>query len=132
MARKTPVWLVAIGAALVIIGVPIQAFTIVAYVRGAGEGALDAHGLGSLVVHIGELLVVIGAIWAWRKHAARLAAAVAFLVLSIAQMMLIGDTEKQGGWVNGLHGMFAILVLIAALVYFDMARRSLGARHSAM
>ncbi len=53
------------GGAIVVVGVLIQAFTIAAYVRGAGEGALDAHGGFSLLVHIGQLLIVIGAIWAW-------------------------------------------------------------------
>ena len=51
-----------VGAALVVVGVLWQAFTIAAYVRGAGQGALDAHGGGSLIVHLGELAIVIGAI----------------------------------------------------------------------
>ena len=63
--RRTPLWLVLAGGVIVVIGVLIQAFTIAAYVRGAGEGALDAHGGFSMVVHIGQLLIVIGAIWAW-------------------------------------------------------------------
>ncbi len=63
--RRTPLWLVLAGGVIVVIGVLIQAFTIAAYVRGAGDGALDAHGGFSMVVHIGQLLIVIGAIWAW-------------------------------------------------------------------
>ena len=63
--RRTPLWLVLAGGVIVVIGVLIQAFTIAAYVRGAGDGALDAHGGFSMVVHIGQLLIVIGAIWAF-------------------------------------------------------------------
>ena len=44
-------WLVFGGAIVVVVGVLLQAFSIAAYVRGAGEGALDMHGGMSLVVH---------------------------------------------------------------------------------
>ncbi|MGH3127979.1 MAG: hypothetical protein ACRDPX_08665, partial [Gaiellaceae bacterium] len=61
MKRKST-WVVLVGGVLVVLGVLWQAFTIAAYVRGAGDGALDAHGAGSTVVHIGELAIVIGAL----------------------------------------------------------------------
>jgi hypothetical protein len=35
-------------------------------------------------------------------------------ILGTFQVLLIGDTDKQGGWVNGLHGMFALVVLLIA------------------
>jgi hypothetical protein len=119
-------WLVLAGGAIVVIGVLIQAFTIAAYVRGAGEDALDAHGGFSLVVHVGELLIVIGAIWAWWGNWTAVGLAVAFLVLSVAQLAFLGDTDERGGWINGLHGFLALIVLLAGAWYFTHARRALG------
>jgi hypothetical protein len=121
-------WLVLVGSVLVVAGVLWQAFTIAAYVRGAGEGALDAHGAGSMVVHLGQLSIVIGSIVVWWGNWKAVGLAIAFLVLSIAQLGFLGDTEKEGSWVNGLHGFLALVVLIAALGYLDAATRSLGMR----
>jgi hypothetical protein len=121
-------WLVLVGSVLVVAGVLWQAFTIAAYVRGAGDGALDAHGAGSMVVHLGQLSIVIGSIVVWWGNWKAVGLAIAFLVLSIAQLGFLGDTEKDGGWVNGLHGFLALVVLIAALGYLDAATRSLGKR----
>lgn len=119
-------WLVLAGGVLVVVGVLIQAFTIAAYARGAGDGALDAHGGFSTVVHVGQLLIVIGAIWAWWGNWNAVGLAVAFLVLSVAQLGFLGDTEEQGGWINGLHGFLALVVLLAGAAYFLRARRELG------
>ena len=119
-------WLVLAGGAIVVVGVLIQAFTIAAYVRGAGDGALDAHGGFSMLGHIGELLSVIGAIWAWWGNWGAVGLAVAFLVLSVAQLAFLGDTDEEGGWINGLHGFLALVVLLAGAWYFTRARRVLG------
>jgi len=119
-------WMVLGGGAIVVVGVLIQAFTIAAYVRGAGEGALDAHGGFSLLVHIGELLIVIGAIWAWWGNWNMVGLAVAFLVLAFAQLAFLGDTDEQGGWINGLHGFLALIILLSGAWYFTRARRELG------
>lgn len=119
-------WLVLAGGVIVVVGVLIQAFTIAAYVRGAGEGALDAHGGFSMVVHIGQLLIVIGAIWAWWGNWGAVGLAVAFLVLSVAQLAFLGDTDEEGGWINGLHGFLALIVLLGGAWYFTRARRALG------
>ncbi|HET9242755.1 MAG TPA: hypothetical protein VFN99_04880 [Gaiella sp.] len=124
--RRTPLWLVLVGGALVVIGVLIQAFTIAAYVRGAGEGALDAHGGFSTVVHIGQLLIVIGAIWAWWGNWNAVGLAVAFLVICVAQLAFLGDTDEQGGWINGLHGFLAVFIALAGWLYFNRARQALG------
>jgi len=124
--RRIPLWMVLGGGAIVVAGVLIQAFTIAAYVRGAGEGALDAHGGFSLLVHVGELLIVIGAIWAWWGKWNMVGLTVAFLVLAFAQLAFLGDTEEQGGWINGLHGFLALIILLAGAWYFTRARRELG------
>ena len=119
-------WLVFAGGAITVVGVLIQAFTIAAYVRGAGDGALDAHGGFSMIVHIGQLLIVIGAIWAWWGNWAAVGLAIAFLVLCVAQLAFLGDTEESGGWINGLHGMLALVILLVGAWCFERARRALG------
>jgi hypothetical protein len=124
--RRIPLWIVLVGGALCVLAVLWQAFTIAAYVRGAGEGALDAHGWGSLFVHIGQLAIVIGAIWAWWGNWRAVGLAVAFLVLSVAQLAFLGDTEEQGGWINGLHGLLALIVFATAAMYLHRAKRELG------
>jgi hypothetical protein len=123
-------WAVFVGGILVVLGVLWQAFTIAAYVRGAGDGALDAHGTGSLVVHIGQLAIVIGALVAYWGNWTQVGLAVGFLVLSVAQLGFLGDTEEEGDWINGLHGFLALIVLIAGLLYAQKAWRGLGIRQS--
>jgi hypothetical protein len=128
--KRTFTWLVLIGGILVVLGVLWQAFSIAAYVRGAGDGALDAHGTGSIVVHLGQLAVVIGAIAAYWGNWKQVGLAVGFLVLSVAQLGFLGDTEEDGDWINGLHGFLALIVLIAGLLYAQKAARELGLRSS--
>ena len=127
---RTFLWLLLVGAVIVIIGVLWQAFSIAAYVRGAGDGALDAHGTGSLFVHIGQLLVVIGAIGAFWRNWTAVGIAVAFLVTSVAQLAFLGDNEKEGGWINGLHGMLALVLVVWAAWYAQAASQRLGLRSS--
>ena len=124
--RRTAWWLLLAGGAITVVGVLIQAFTIAAYVRGAGEGALDAHGGFSTVVHVGQLLIVIGGIWAFWGNWGWVAAAIGFLVLSVAQLGFLGDTEERGGWINGLHGFLALVIILIGAWVFDQARRRLG------
>jgi hypothetical protein len=125
---RTFLWLLLVGAVIVIIGVLWQAFSIAAYVRGAGDGALDAHGTGSLFVHIGQLLVVIGAIGAFWRNWTAVGIAVAFLVTSVAQLAFLGDNEKEGGWINGFHGMLALVLILWAAWYASEAAKRLGLR----
>ena len=124
--RRAPLWIVLIGGSLLVLAVLWQAFTISAYVRGAGDAALDAHGWGSLFVHIGQLMVVIGAIWAWWGKWSVVGAAVAFLVLAVAQLAFLGDTEKSGGWINGMHGFLALIILITGGLFAYAAAKRLG------
>jgi hypothetical protein len=125
MKRKST-WVVLVGGVLVVLGVLWQAFTIAAYVRGAGDGALDAHGAGSTVVHIGQLAIVIGALLAYWGNWTQVGLAVGFLVLSVAQLGFLGDTDKEGDWINGLHGFLALIVLISGMLYAQKAARELG------
>jgi hypothetical protein len=124
--KRTFTWLVLVGGVVVVLGVLWQAFTIAAYVRGAGEGALDAHGGGSLIVHLGQLAIVIGAIVAYWGNWAMVGGALGFLVLSVAQLAFLGDTDEQGDWINGLHGFLAVLIALLGVWYANRAARDLG------
>lgn len=123
--KRNFTWVVLVGGVLVVLGVLWQAFTIAAYARGAGDGALDAHGAGSLVVHIGQLAIVIGALVAYWGNWNQVGLAIGFLILSFAQLAFLGDNEEEGDWINGLHGFLALIVLIAGLLYAQKAWREL-------
>jgi hypothetical protein len=126
--RRLFSWLLLVGSIVVVLGVLWQAFSIAAYVRGAGQGALDAHLTGSFFVHAGQLAVVVGAVVAYWGNWRAVAGAFAFLVLAVAQLAFLGDTDEQGGWINGLHGFLALVILLAALAYAARAARELGLR----
>ncbi len=123
--KRNFTWAVFVGGVIVVLGVLLQSFTIAAYVRSGEEGALDAHGGGSLIVHIGQLAIVIGALVAYWGNWKQVGFAVGFLILAIAQLGFLGDTEEQGDWINGLHGFLALIILIAGLLYAQKAWREL-------
>jgi peptidoglycan/LPS O-acetylase OafA/YrhL len=126
--RRAPLWLLLAGAVLVVVGVLLQAFSIAAFVRGAGPGALDMHKDVADFVHVGEILVAVGAIWAWWGRWTAVGIAVGWIVLSVLQLVAVGDTDKPGGWVNGLHGLLALVLLVGGLLYGQRAARELGFR----
>ncbi|HET9436664.1 MAG TPA: hypothetical protein VFO64_00565 [Gaiellaceae bacterium] len=128
--KRTFTWLVLVGGVLVVLAVLWQAFSIAAYVRGAGDGALDAHGAGSLFVHIGQLAIVIGAIVAYWGNWRMVGGAVGFLVLAIAQLAFLGDTDEEGDWINGLHGFLAVVIALLGVWYANRAANDLGVRRS--
>jgi hypothetical protein len=123
--KRTFTWLVFVGGVVVVLGVLWQAFSIAAYVRGAGDGALDAHLTGSFFVHAGQLAIVIGALVAYWGNWRQVGYAIGFLILAFAQLGFLGDTDKKGDWINGLHGFLALIILIAALLYAQKAWRAL-------
>jgi hypothetical protein len=123
--KRTFTWLVFVGGVVVVLGVLWQAFSIAAYVRGAGEGALDAHLTGSFFVHAGQLAIVIGALVAYWGNWRQVGYAIGFLVLAVAQLAFLGDIDKEGDWINGLHGFLALIILIAGLLYAQKAWREL-------
>jgi len=67
-----------------------------------------------------------GAIWAWWGNWNAVGLAVAFLVICVAQLAFLGDTEEPGGWINGLHGFLAVFIALAGWLYFTRARQELG------
>jgi hypothetical protein len=63
-------------------------------------------------LEIVAFLAALVAFWgAWRR------VGLAFLlpVVGTVQVLLIGDTDRTGGWINGLHGLLALVVLLLAL-----------------
>jgi hypothetical protein len=94
-------------------------------VRTGDADWVDAHGGGSLIVHIGQLSVVIGALVAYWGNWRQVGYAVGFLILSVAQLGFLGDTEEEGDAINGLHGFLALIVLIAGMLYAQKAWREL-------
>jgi len=123
--RRIAVWLFTLAAAIVVAGVFLQAFSIAAYVRGAGEGARDLHETGGFLTHSVEIVVfllALAAFWgAWR----RVGVALLLPLVGTLQVLLVGDTDKSGGWVNGLHGLFALVVLLLACALVEIGRRAL-------
>jgi len=129
--RRAVLWAVVLAASLVAAGVLLQAFSIAAYVRGAGSGARDLHVNGGYITHTVEIvafvLALVGLWGAWRL----VGLALLLPVIGTAQLFLIGDTDESGGWVNGLHGVFALVVLGLALALADVGRRALRANRAA-
>ena len=123
--KRNFTWVVFVGGVIVVLGVLLQSFTIAAYVRSGEEGALDAHGGGSLIVHIGQLAVIIGALVAYWGNWRQVGFAIGFLVLSVAQLAFLGNTDEQGDWINGLHGFLALIILIIGMLYAQKAWREL-------
>jgi hypothetical protein len=129
--KRTFTWLVFVGGVVVVLGVLWQAFAIAAYFRtGLDQTWIDAHLTGSFFVHAGELAIVIGALVAWWGNWWMVGGAIGFLVLSFAQLGFLGDTDKQGDWINGLHGFLALIILICGMLYAQRAGQELGLRRS--
>lgn len=122
-------------ASIVVVGVFLQAYFIAAYASGAGEGALDAHGLtGGLVIHASELIVFISALvgfWgAWRWIGVNF---FLFLFGTVQIFLSPPDEDPASGWVHGLHGLFALFVLVLAayIARRDMQLLGLGRARAA-
>jgi hypothetical protein len=128
--RRVFLWLYVVTASLVAVGVLLQAFSIAAYVRGAGEDALDMHKTVGFLTHSVEIvvfLVALASYWgAWR----RLWLPVLLPVIGTLQLFAVGDTDDSGGWVNGFHGLLALIVLLLAVALVQDGARSLRTRRA--
>ena len=130
MRNRAATWVNLIFASIIVIGVFLQAYFITAYVTGAGEGALDAHGfVGGLIIHGSELIVFLSALVAFWRMWGWIAVNFGLFVFGTIQIFLSPpDEDPASGWVHGLHGLFALFVLVYAayIAYRDM--RWLGLR----
>jgi preprotein translocase subunit SecG len=125
--RRVFLWLYVVTALIVVVGVLLQAFSIAAYVRGAGESALDMHESVGFLTHSVEIVVFLVALVAYRGAWRRLWLPLLLPVVGTFQVLVIGDTDESGGWINGLHGLFAMVVLLLALALVLDGTRSLRA-----
>lgn len=122
--RRVFLWIFTSSVAVVAIGVLWQAFTIVAYIRGAGQQARDLHVHGAYIVHTIEIVVLGASLGAFWRDWPRIGLAFALPVYGTLQVFAIGDTGEAGGWVNGLHGVLALVVLLqATAMTLDGARQ---------
>jgi hypothetical protein len=130
MRNRAATWVNLVFASIIVIGVFLQAYFITAYVTGAGEGALDAHGfVGGLIIHGSELIVFLSALVAFWRMWGWIAVNFGLFVFGTIQIFLAPpDDDPASGWVHGLHGLFALIVLVYAayIAYRDM--RWLGLR----
>ncbi len=124
--RRGFLWLYLLTAWLVVLGVLLQAFSIAAYVRGAGTGARDMHETVGLITHSVEIVVFLAALVGYWGMWRRVAFAALLPVIGTIQVFLIGNTDTSGGWVNGLHGLLALIVLLLALALAQNGKRALG------
>jgi hypothetical protein len=123
--RKTFLWIHLVAAALVVVGVFLQVYLIASYFAGAGEDALDAHGIvGFMFIHALELIVFLaslGAYWGlWRW------VGWSFLLILFGTVQIFlapPDEDPASGWVHGLHGLFALFVALLAYALFRRSRR---------
>ena len=121
-------WANLVLAVLVVVGVFLQVYLIASYFFGAGQDALDAHKNMGGIVHIIEVLVFLSAIGAYWKRWGEIGLSFTLAVIGTIQLSL-ADGDK---WVGGLHGVFALIVMILAAVITHRTMRELGlGRHAA-
>ena len=121
-------WIHLVLAILVVVGIFVQVYLIASYFFGAGSDALDAHKDLGGVVHIAEVLVFLASIVAyWQRW---WDVGLGFAVGAIGTIQL-GFADGDD-WVGGLHGLFALFVLVLAAVAAHRSVRALGlGRHGA-
>ena len=130
--RRTFLWINLVLASLIVLLVFLQAYLITAYISGAGEGALDAHGfVGFAIVHAAELLVFLTAFGAWPRAWKWIGFTFFLFVLGTVQLFLAPpDEDPASGWVHGLHGLLALVVAVTAAIIAYRGMRDLGLRRA--
>ena len=131
--RRNFLWINFVLSSIIVIGVFLQAYFIASYAMGAGEGALDAHGVvGGLVIHLSELLIFLTAFGAWPRQWRWIGFTFALFVVGTIQIFLLPSDDdtvsESAAWVHGLHGLFALIVLVMAAWIAHRAMRDLGLR----
>jgi hypothetical protein len=128
--RRTFLWINLVLASIIVVAVFLQAYFIASYAMGAGEDALDAHGLvGGIIIHGAELLVFLTAFGAWPKAWKWIGFTFGLFVLGTVQIFLLPpDEDPASPWVHGLHGLLALFVLVYAAVIAHRGLRDLGLR----
>jgi hypothetical protein len=121
-------WANLVLAVLVAVGVFVQVYLIASYFFGAGHDALDAHKNLGGVVHIVEVLVFLAAIGGYWRRWGEIGLSFALAAIGTIQLSLADGDD----WVGGLHGVFALVVLLLAGAIAHRTMRALGVgRHGA-
>jgi hypothetical protein len=126
--RRTFLWINLVLSALIVIAIFLQAYFIAAYSMGAGEGALDAHGVvGGLFIHASELLFFLTAFGAWPRQWKWIGYTFSLFVVGTIQIFLLPpDDDPASPWIHGLHGLLALVVWVMAALVLHRALRDLG------
>lgn len=122
-------WSVLVLASLVLLGVFLQVYFIAVYILGGNLDALDAHTNLGGIVHMVEVLAFLAALGAYWKRWAEVGLAFALAAIGTLQLSLV---DAGNEWVQGFHGLLALIVLILAHAVALRAMRALGlGRHAA-
>jgi hypothetical protein len=126
--KRAFLWINFVLAAFITLAIFVQAYTITAYISGAGKGALDAHGfVGFALIHPAEVLVFLTAFGAWPRAWRWIGFTFFLAVLGTVQIALSPDKDNpQDGWVHGFHGLLALVVMVTAAVIAHRGMRDLG------
>ncbi len=129
--RRIFLWINFVLASLIVLLIFLQAYFITAYIAGAGEGALDAHGFtGFALIHGAELLVFLTAFGAWPRAWRWIGFTFFLFVLGTVQIFLTPVEERTNGWLHGLHGLLALVVMVIAAIIAHRGMRDLGLRRA--
>jgi hypothetical protein len=130
--QRVFLWINFVLASLIALLVFVQAYLIASYAMGAGEGALDAHGVvGGIFIHGFELLVFLTAFGAWPRAWKWIGFTFFLFVLGTVQIFLLPpDEDPASGWIHGLHGLLALFVMVTAAVIAYRGMQDLGLRRA--
>jgi hypothetical protein len=120
--KRALLWINFVLAILVVVGVFVQVYLIASYSFGAGTDALDAHKDVGELVHLAEVLVFLAAIGAYWRRWGEIGLSFALGAIGTIQLGFADGDE----WVGGLHGVFALVVMILAAIITHRAMRELG------
>ncbi len=128
--KRGPALAAIIFSGLVAVGVLLQAFSITVFLRDGGNiTALDMHRHTGYTT-MGLMVVTLFAVYAAARTSKKLVGmASILLVVGGLQFMFLGDTDARGGWVSGLHGLLAVVVMVLAVELthsLSRARRDAG------
>jgi hypothetical protein len=123
--KRPFLWIQLVLAALVVVGVWLQVYFIASYFFGA-QDALDAHEAVGGITHLIEAAVFLTALGAWWRNWGRIGFALALIVIGTIQISFTGSDD----WVGGLHGLFALVVLVMAVFVVKWNVEALGLRRA--
>lgn len=134
--KRTFLWINFVLSSAIVLLIFVQAYLIATYTisNQNEQGALDAHGvIGFLFIHGFELLVFLTAFGAWPRQWKWIGFTFGLFAVGTVQIFLLpSDSDEvvssSAAWVHGLHGLFALVVLVLAAVVAHRGMRDLGLR----